>query len=321
MNKLLDYIFLMRPMLIIPVWTISLLGARASLWRDRGTSPITLDRYPFVDFSTSDLNILAMLGLATLLAGGVFILNQIYDADTDRINKKLFLISDGHISAAEAWKLYIMVTAIAILGAFLMNWQLGCLFVVGAWFGFQYSYPHFKLREHPYKSFRNNIVAHGMLAFLFGWVMYLNFNIEGIIKSVPYLLAVGAVYLNTTLPDLEGDKTSGKTTYGGMWGVVKTQRTSFMLVLSGMLFSIMTADYGFTVTALVTSPFFLVAWLKESIAVSTVSSKVAILALSIFAAIFFPLYAAVLIFTIVLTRIYYARRFDVSYPALTEKSQ
>ncbi len=321
MNKLFDYIFLMRPMLIIPVWTISLLGARASLWRERGTSPITIDRYPFVDFSTSDLNILAMLGLATLLAGGVFILNQIYDADTDRINKKLFLISEGHVTAGEAWKLYVAVTAIAIIGAFLLNWQLGCLFVVGAWFGFQYSYPFFKLREHPYKSFRNNVVAHGILAFLFGWVMYLSFNIEGIIKAMPYFLAVGAVYLNTTLPDLDGDKTAGKTTYGGVWGLVKTQRTAFLLVLAGMLFSIMTADYGFTVAAAIAAPFFLAAWIQESVAVSTLASKVAILALSVFAAIFFPLYGALLIFTIILTRVYYSRRFEITYPALIEKHQ
>ena len=321
MNKLVDYIFLMRPMLIIPVWTISLLGARASLWRERGTSPITLDRYPFVNFTTSDLNLLAMLALATLLAGGVFIINQIYDADTDRINKKLFLIPEGHISTGEAWKLYIAATAIAVIGAFTLNWQLGCLFVAGAWFGFQYSYPYFKLREHPYKSFRNNIVSHGILAFLFGWVMYLNFDIEGIIKSMPYLLAVAAVYLNTTLPDLAGDKSSGKTTYGGLWGVDKTQRSAFLFVLAATLFSIMAADYGFTITAAISIPFFLAAWIRQSVALSTLACKIAILALSVFAAIFFPLYGAILLFTIIFTRIYYSRRFNIAYPALTEKSQ
>ncbi|MGB5106629.1 MAG: UbiA family prenyltransferase [Candidatus Zixiibacteriota bacterium] len=319
MKKILDYIFLMRPMLIVPVWTISLLGARAALWRERGISPVTIDRFPFVDFTSSDISLLVMLALSTLLAGGVFIINQIYDVESDRLNKKLFLIPEGHVSISEAWGLYIATTAIALIGAFVLSWQLGCLFVAGAWFGFQYSYPLFKLREHPYKQCRNNIVAHGTLAFLFGWVMYLNFDIEGIIRSLPYLLAVAAVYLNTTLPDVAGDQATGKRTYGIEWGVVRTQKVAFTLVLSGALFSVMIADYAFTVTALISLPFFLVAWLKESEPLSALASKVAIIVLSIFAALFFPLYAAILAVTIIATRIYYARRFNLNYPVLTEK--
>ncbi len=319
MTKLLDYIFLMRPMLIIPVWTISLLGARAALWRERGISPITIDRFPFMSFSSSDLNLLLMMALSTLLAGGVFIINQIYDVESDRLNKKLFLIPEGHVSTGEAWGLYIATTAIAIVGAFLLNWQLGCLFVVGAWFGFQYSHPKFKLREHPYKQCRNNIVAHGTVAFLFGWVMYLNFDIEGIVRSLPYLLAVAAVYLNTTLPDVVGDQATGKKTYGMEWGVKRTQRMAFTLVLCGMLFSVMIADFAFTATALISLPFLLFAWMKESVALSALASKVSIIALSLFAAVFFPIYAAILIVTIIATRIYYSRRFNLDYPVLTEK--
>ncbi len=319
MTKLLDYIFLMRPMLIVPVWTISLLGARSALWRERGISPITLDRFPFMSFTTSDLDLLIMLGLSTLLAGGVFILNQIFDAESDRVNKKLFLIAEGHVQIREAWVLYFLATSIALIGAFILNWQLGCLFAAGAWFGFQYSYPHFRLREHPYKSFRNNVVAHGTLAFLFGWVMYLNFNIEGIIKSFPYFLAVGAVYLNTTLPDAKGDEATGKSTYGIVLGTARAQQYAFLMVLGGLIFSVLIADYAFTVTAAISLPFFFTAWSRESVSVSTLASKVAIITLSILAAVFFPIYAAILIFTIVLTRIYYERRFQISYPILTGK--
>ncbi len=320
MTKLLDYIFLTRPMLIIPVWTISLLGARAALWRERGFSPIRLDHYPFVSFTSSDLDLLVMLLLSTFLAGGIFILNQIYDADSDKLNKKLFLIPEGHVSIREAWTLYLVLTAAALVGAFVINWQLGCLFVAGGWFGFQYSFPRFKLREHPYKSFRNNVVAHGTLAFLFGWVMYLNFNLEGIIKSIPYLLAVGAVYLNTTLPDLAGDESVGKKTYGSQWGVKRSLQNATWMVVSALILSVMLADYAFAVAAAVALPFFISAWSSASVTTATLASKVAILALSVFAALFFPLYFLLLILTIVATRIYYAKRFNLQYPVLTEKS-
>jgi 4-hydroxybenzoate polyprenyltransferase len=319
--KLFDYIFLTRPMLIIPVWTIALLGARAAEWRSRGANPFTLDRYPFVDFSQDDRQMLLTLAMATLLAGGIFILNQIFDVESDRRNKKLFLIADGHVSLTAAWVLYILTTTVAIVGAFLINWQLGFLFVVGAFAGLQYSLPFFNLREHPYKSFRNNMVGHGMLAFLFGWVLTQNFNIEGIVKSLPYVLAVGAVYLNTTLPDLEGDKAAGKKTYAMEWGLGKTLRTSFWMTVTAVVFAILFADYAFALAAAISLPFFTAARMHKSLNEATLATKVSILALSLFAAIYFPPYLAIVLLVVVATRIYYAARFSIKYPVLTGKSE
>lgn len=320
MNKILDFFFLMRPTLMIPVWTISLLGARSALWRERGINPVTIDRLPWLTFTASDLNIVAMLLLSGLLVGAAYVLNQIYDVDTDQANRKLFLISEGHVSKQQAWYLYFIATAIAILGAFIVNWQLGVLFVVGAWFGVQYSHPKFNLRQNTYKSFRNNAVGIGTLAFLFGWVMYLNFDIEGIIKSIPYFLAVGAVYLNTTLPDIPGDVASGKKTYGSEWGIQKSQNVAIYMLVAGLILSVMIADYAFTLTALFSLPFFAVARVKGSVASSTLASKVAILSLSVFALLFFPIYALFLLFVIFLSRIYYSRRFGMNYPSFAEKS-
>jgi 4-hydroxybenzoate polyprenyltransferase len=319
--KLFDYIFLTRPMLIIPVWTIALLGARATEWRSRSNNPFTLDRYPFVDFSQDDRQMLLTLAVATLLAAGIFILNQIYDVESDRRNKKLFLIAEGHVSLTEAWVLYILTTTIAVVGAFLVNWQLGFLFVGGAIVGAQYSIPWFNLREHPYKSFRNNMLGHGTLAFMFGWVMTQNFNIEGLIRSLPYVFAVGAVYLNTTLPDLEGDKASGKRTYALEWGLEKTLRISFWMTAVGFLLSIMIADYAFALAAGLSLPFFAVAWRHKSLKESVLASKIAILLLSLFAAIYFPPYLAIFLIVVVATRIYYSARFSIKYPVLTGKSE
>lgn len=133
-------------MLIIPVWTISLLGARAAQWQQRGLNPFTLDRFPFVNFSSSDLHLLILLLVGTLLSGGIFIVNQIYDIESDRVNKKLFLLPEGHVSITEAWVLYYVTTAGALIGAFILSWQLGILFVLGALIGLQYSLPRFNLK-------------------------------------------------------------------------------------------------------------------------------------------------------------------------------
>jgi 4-hydroxybenzoate polyprenyltransferase len=318
--KIIDYGFLLRPMLIVPVWTISLLGARAAEWRVRSANPFTIDRYPFLPFTNDDLHLLLLLLLATMMAGGIFILNQIYDIESDRRNKKLFLIADGHVAPTEAWGLYFFATFASIVGAFLFNWQLGILFVVGALLGLQYSLPVFNVRENPYKAFRNNILGHGMLAFLFGWVMTQSFNIEGIVKSIPYALAVGAVYLNTTLPDIEGDKAFGKRTYGAEWGVFKSLRTSLTLVVLSIIFAIMSADWAFVIASAVSLPFFAAARFKQSIKLATLASKTAILLLSLLAAFYYPPYLVLLLLTILASRIYYSSKFSLDYPSLTEKN-
>jgi 4-hydroxybenzoate polyprenyltransferase len=318
--KAFDYIFLLRPMLIIPVWTISLLGARAALWRQRGISPFILDHFPFKPFTSNDLGLLAMLALATLLAGGIFVLNQIFDVKSDRQNKKLFLMADGHVSKHEAWIIYWLTTGVAIIGAGALNWRLGILFVAGALVGFQYSHPRFKVRADAYKSMRNNMLGHGMLAFLFGWVMYQNFNIEGVLKSVPYLLAVGAIYLNTTLPDIKGDKATGKLTYGVAWGVPKCQSISLFLIFASLVLSVMAADYSLTISAAIALPFAVAAKARRSVEYSVLTTKVAVLALSLFAALFFPVYLSILMVVITCTRVYYQKRFAMAYPELWERA-
>jgi len=317
MKKLLDYIFLMRPMLIVPVWTIALLGTRAASWRERGLTPFKLDHYPFATFQSLDANLLLMLLFGTLLAGAIFILNQIYDIESDRQNEKLFLLADGHVSVSEARVLYWVLTVIAIAGAFWLNWQLGILFIVGAGLGFQYSFPPLKVRENAYKAFRNNIVGHGMVAFLFGWVIYTNFSLEGVLKSLPYVFAVGAVYLTTTLPDIKGDVDTGKKTYAAEWGITRTIKNAAWMVVVALILSVMAGDYGFTITAGITAPVLIAAALRNSVDLALIASKIAILVLSLFAAMYFPIYFVILIVTYAATRLYYAKRFGLAYPAFS----
>jgi 4-hydroxybenzoate polyprenyltransferase len=319
--KLFDYLFLHRPMLIIPVWTIALLGTRAALWPERSVNPFQLDRFPFADFTTGDIRLLVMLFLAALAAGAAFIINQIYDIESDRKNHKLFLLSEGHVSVKEAWALYFLSNAIAIAAGFVLNWQLAILFAGGALVGLQYSYPKFRVRSDSYKSFRNNMIAHGMLAFLFGWVMVKNFDIAGVLKSIPYMLGVGALYLNTTLLDTKGDKETNKVTYAIEWGKDKTQTIAAVLVASGLITAVMAADYAFAISAAVALPFLVAARAQNSLKLSTLSTKVAILALSLFAVLFFPIYLIFLIVTFASARLYYAKRFSLAYPVLWEHSK
>jgi hypothetical protein len=88
-----------------------------------------------------------------------------------------------------------------------------------------------------------------------------------------------------------------------------------------VVFAILFADYAFALAAAISLPFFAAAWMHKSLTEATLATKVSILALSLFAAIYFPPYLAIVLLVVVATRIYYAARFSIKYPVLTGKSE
>jgi hypothetical protein len=105
------------------------------------------------------------------------------------------------------------------------------------------------------------------------------------------------------------------------WGLGKTLRTSSWMTVIAAVLAILFADYAFALAAAISLPFFAAARMHESLAEAILATKVSILALSLFAAIYFPPYLAIVLLVIVATRIYYAVRFSIKYPVLTGKSE
>jgi 4-hydroxybenzoate polyprenyltransferase len=299
MLKYLDYLFLTRPVLMPPVWTILLLGHRRSAVLSGG----------------SHLPGLAVL-LVTFLVGAVYVLNQVCDIESDRLNNKLFFLAQGLISKRSALVEMIVLNLAAIIPAFLISLQLGLLFVLGALFGFLYSVRPFALKNKPIGGLITNALAHGSLAFLIGWSMNRSLSAESLIFSLPYFLAVAAVYLNTTVPDLEGDRATGKITFAVRWGRQKTTVLSFLLVISAVVLSLVTGDTPFLVASALSLPFFLFAGFNRKERAVALSTKASILFLSVAAGFFYPWYFVILILGFAATRLYYRARFAMNYPAL-----
>src|SRR3989337_2574596 len=113
MAKIWDYIFLARPVLMLPGWSIILLAHQRSSQNSATTGRL----------------ILTMLA-ATLLYGGVYIVNQIFDRETDRINKKLFLLSEGYISLKAAIRLMVLCFAFSLVLSFYLSQTIGFLFLL-----------------------------------------------------------------------------------------------------------------------------------------------------------------------------------------------
>jgi 4-hydroxybenzoate polyprenyltransferase len=72
----LDYFFFLRPVLLPPVWTIALLGT------------IPLHESRLLSASAWSIFFLHL----TALFGGVYTLNQIYDIESDRLNRKRYFL-------------------------------------------------------------------------------------------------------------------------------------------------------------------------------------------------------------------------------------
>jgi 4-hydroxybenzoate polyprenyltransferase len=299
MIRYLDYFFVIRPVLMPPVWTILLLGHHRSA----------------VLSGENNLPGLILI-LVTFLVGAVYLLNQIYDVESDKLNKKLFFLAEGYISKRNATFETILLNLISIIPSYLISLELGVLFTFGFLFGLFYSVPPFSFKGKPSGGFLFNILAHGNLTFLAGWLMNQALSGKSILFSLPYMFAVGAVYLNTTIPDIEGDKRSGKITPAVKWGKVKVVIFASILVFFATVLSFFVKDVPFFIASALVFPFFLFGALTRKNNAIVLSTKLSILFLSIAAGFFYPWYFAVLILGFLGTRLYYKARFHYDYPTL-----
>ncbi|MCJ7508297.1 MAG: UbiA family prenyltransferase [candidate division Zixibacteria bacterium] len=299
MGKLFDHIFLARPVLLPPVWTILLLGYHRSVTLNGESGSI------FLTFI-----------LLTFLSGAIYVLNQICDIETDRINRKLFLLPDNVISRKSAIVQTVIMNLVSIVPAFFISLTLGILFILGFILSYIYSAPPLVLKNRPFGGLLSNALGHGSLVFLIGWCANTNLSAKALLYSVPYLLAVGAIYLNTTIPDIEGDKKVGKITLAVKWGKFASKLFSGFLVLTALVFSVMLKDYFFSVVTFISAVFFVYMILSDNNQVIILATKIAVLGLSIVAGIFYIWYFILLLFVYIISKIYYRSRFNMNYPTL-----
>lgn len=311
MKKILDHIFFLRPMLIIPMWTIVILGMRAGDLGE-GASPFKIRSMDGIDGG-----VLICLLLSTLLYGAVYIYNQIHDIESDRNNGKVFFLPQNIVTIPAAYTMFAVLNIIALAGAFSINISFGIVFLIIAGMGVLYSHPRINYKGKAGKALWSNMFGSAMLPFLIGWVYTAGgISLEGVLKSLPYFLAVGAVYLNTTLPDREGDQKAGKETYATVWKVNRLQWSALIRVGFAVLFAWMAGDLAVFLGSLLALPFFIRAVVTEKVSDSVMASKVAVLLLSLFACIYFPPYLLIIVLSILLTRAYYRYRFDFAYPKI-----
>jgi 4-hydroxybenzoate polyprenyltransferase len=303
--RLEDYIFLVRPMILIPVWTFFILGAYHGMQGSENPDVVAL--------------VIGVLSFTALL-GAIYIVNQITDRDNDRVNRKLFLIPDEIISVRAAWiEAAVLVTLSFLLGIFLSP-SFMIVLAASLALGAAYSLEPVRLKRRTVLDVAANAAGNGILNTLAGWIA-LGAALSGWPVLIPYPFAVASVHLATTIADIEGDARTGLHTSGVMLGPRAGMHLSTGLMIAAALAAAAVGNKPALYASLFSLPFFIIPRRSRGRmrppGVVLFPVKAATLIYAIVAGFLFPLYIPFLAVVILLTRRYYRTRFEMTYPTLS----
>ncbi len=322
-KKILDCFFLLRFPLLAPVWTIFILG-----WICGNDFVLPGGRVSGMLSMVLWSNLWMVLTGFSLIVASIYVVNQIVDIESDRINRKLFLLPHGFVSIRTAWILAISCALAGFVIASRYNGTILFLFTASLLLGVAYNLPPLSLKNHALGGVFANSLGHGALTFLVGWYAArypANLSPElistGLVASIAPALANGAVYLATTIPDAEGDARTGKKTFCVQYGAQNTSRFSALLCAGsciGALF--MGRNYWVMLLPSIVSLFFFILLAfsnRQELAFRAFKWPVFLLSASV--ALFVPVYGILIIVTFFGSKMYYKWRFGIDYPTFKSK--
>ena len=318
---LLDYLIVLRPTLLLPVWTLVLLGHYGALTENPTYEGLRAVQFSFLPkfniLVRPSHELMGTLCLYSMLMGAIYIINQICDKETDAANNKLFLVAQGHVKlrllVLEAGML--LVSAVVWAGLWFGN-NLSYLVLIGLsiLLGVIYSVRPVRLKGRPFIDLLANAVGYGGIAFLIGWAIAAPMNGEALRRIIPYALCVGAAFVNTTLPDLNGDSEFGDRTTGVILGAKLSCLLSLALLVGAVLAAWWVRDMIPLFTALLCLPPFIYMNFRRERRVIIFAARVGILILSLIACVLVPFYLILLAGSLIIVRWYYSARFGITYP-------
>jgi len=321
-----DLLFLNRPTLLVPVWTILFLGWTTA--HEREFFDLTFDlASPFVK----------MFFAFTAVVCHIYIVNQIIDRKSDKINNKLFLLPNGHIPLSVAWVQAILLLLVSLfISWFWLDFVSFVIILSAAFLGFLYNCPPFKLKDRPWGGFTANALGHGMLTYYAGWYVslistqscgvdassvFVGIPMVGFLYSLSAGFANGAVYLSSTISDIKGDANVNKRTFAVAYGAKNTSLLAAVCVIISFFtaFLIPFQDWIMLIPAAICIPLFLRLYRTQNLKNAFKTFRYPVVILSIATTLFVPAYAILVLVTVIASRIYYKLRFNHEYPSLSKE--
>ncbi len=262
-----------------------------------------------------DLNLL-LVGIAfTGLMGGIYILNQIFDIETDRINDKIFFLPRGIISIRNAWietiLLYLFSIAVCLFFDLPMLINALILLIIGS----GYSIPPIKFKGKPILDMLANVIMYSCAAFYAGWLVVAPFSKATLLYSLPYFFAVCAEIIQTMVPDMKGDIQNGDLTTAVWLGKKWSSILSTIMLIGTLISGIWIQDFICITTSVISLPLFLWAAISQKDRVFMISARVTGLIFVLIIGILIPYFLIFFWIIFFANRWYYRRRFDITYPA------
>jgi len=308
LNAVFDYLFLLRPILFVPLWALTLLGY---FWAEGGTYRLAW---------LPQGRLLLSLFLYSLLMGSVYVLNQIFDRDSDRLNRKLYLLAKGYVNLRAAWVECFLLIVVSLSLSLLFSPAYRVFILLSLGLGILYSAPPFKLKGKPILDILSNSIGYGCLAFMVGWLSLGTYDVGHLLKSLPYVLAVAAVFINTTVPDIEGDRKTGNITTGVFLGIRGTTILALLAILGAVASSLALGDWLCLIASTAATPLFVWAAIRGRVKPAMMAYQLGGGALVIILCILFPWFLVLLLLTYGSLKLYHKARFRMNYPALADRN-
>ena len=302
--KLLDLVFAARPMLHLPIWSVYLVAL--FYHGEPGDNR----------FGWSHLLILTAL---SLMASGAYYLNQVFDHESDRINRKLGFLQKNLLTKRELIVAGIAVSTAALISSLFHSPLVVVIFMQLILLSYAYSAPPLRLKDRPLAGLLANAYSFGILVpftLVSEWSLseLWRFGHQDVLY---FFLAVAAIHLLTTLPDRTGDKAVGKRTTAVILSPVTVKLLALLLTALAGLAALAAGRYallGLAVVSILPLP---VTLLVRSSRWELFAAKLPVLLLTLLAGYAYPGYLLFIVVLLVSCRIYYRKRFNMVYPKLT----
>ncbi len=256
------------------------------------------------------------LAAYTLLMSALYILNQVIDMKSDAINEKHLLLAEGLMPVKNA----LLFLVLFLLSAAIISLKLPTLtrmfMAVSLILGILYSLPPFIIKARPLLDLAVNGAGYGFLNFVIGWLADKPYDASVILQSLPYVFAVAAIFVNTTILDIEGDRKCRYLTTGVLLGPRTAAWLALILIMLAGVASVYVRDWICLIPAAAAFPLFALGAATNRLKFITLSIRIGGPLLILAVGILFPYYLAAVLAIFLFLRIYYKKRFGISYPSL-----
>jgi 4-hydroxybenzoate polyprenyltransferase len=312
-----DCLFLLRISLLAPVWTIIILG-----WVTAAPQALAGGSVA-AGFGIGESLLWLSLGSFSLIVAAIYVVNQIADIESDRINHKLFLLPRGIIPVRVAWTLALLCAGCGMLvAAIFLDGIMLSFYAVALLLGYLYNLPPARLKDRAWGGAVANFLGHGALSYLVGWhAAHIATGgseplLTGFVASLSPGFANAAVYITTTIADAEGDRLTGKRTFSVVYGERTTALVATIACLAALLlaFTLTHNRWVMAVPAAISVFFFGYLWIMPRRDAAFRAFKWPVFILTASVTLYVPLYAVLVLLTFAASRTYYRRRFGIEYP-------